>query len=360
MTTNGGSGTLRNGPHPRLRLPPLRLRRRSQGTRFAEASRKLRACGRLGVVLALALFLSLAALPPLAAHADPRTYTVQPGDSLLGIATRYNTTVAELRRLNNLADADLLRIGQVLVVLPGERLHRIVNGQTLLDIASIYGVNAAQIAAANRLANPDLLAAGEELIIPPRGAGAGIPNPPINRQRVWVNYRSQFDGSPFDQANCGPVTLGMLMGAYGEQWSTMSIRKSIIEHSGIPSYDAGSTWEDIAYAAQERGFTTPGLFDGMGGYKQWSFEELMAQVADGRPVMVLVRFWSLPGHEDKAWYGDHYIIFLGTTPSGDVVYHDSAWRGEQGAYLVMSREQFERAWTRVSVGINRTAMTLGW
>ncbi|MCL4535511.1 MAG: C39 family peptidase, partial [Bacteroidetes bacterium] len=157
-----------------------------------------------------------------------------------------------------------------------------------------------------------------------------------------------------------PATLGMIMSFYGEHWSTTSIRRSVVEHSGIPSYDAGSTWEDIAYAAQKRGFTTIGLFDGMGGYRRWTFDDLMQQVQQGRPVMLLVRFWSLPGHEQKAWYGDHYIIFLGTTPNGDVVYHDSAWRGDQGGYLVMSREQLDRAWTRTSIGVQYSAMALAW
>jgi LysM repeat protein len=306
------------------------------------------------LLLALILILAL----PSGVLADPRTYTVEPGDSLVSIATRYNTTTAELRRLNNLADADLLRIGQVLVVVPGERVQRISNGQTFLDLANVYGMNAAQIAAANRLANPDLVAVGDELIIPPRPAGG--PADAAHRQRIWAPYRSQFDGSPFDQANCGPVALGMLMAAFGEQWSTQSIRQSIIDHSGIDSYDAGSTWEDIAYAAQKRGFSTPGLFDGMGGYKQWTFEDLTARLAEGRPVMVLVRFWSLPGHEEKGWYGDHYIIILGSNANGEVAYHDPAWRSEEGAYRVMSKEQFERAWTRVSVGINHSGMTLSW
>ena len=314
--------------------------------------------GRL--VLALLLLLLLALALPTAAFADPRTHIVQPGDTLANIAFRFNTTVEELRHLNGLTDADLIRVGQELIVVPGERVHRVANGQTLLDIAAIYGLNAAQIADYNRLGNPDLLGVGQELVIPPRGAGASAPDSRPTRQRVWVPYRSQFDGSAYEQANCGPATLGMLMSFYGEHWTTSSIRRSIIEHSGVPSTDAGSTWEDIAYAARQRGFTTLGLFDGLGGYKKWTFADLMQQVDQGRPVMLLVRFWSLPGQGEKEWYGDHYIVFLGMTPGGEVVYHDSAWRGQQGGYMVMSREQLERAWTRTSIGVQYSAMVLVW
>jgi LysM repeat protein len=236
----------------------------------------------------------------------------------------------------------------------------VANGHTLLDIAAIYGVNAAQIASYNRMANPHFVAVGQDLVIPPRGAGASAPDSRPTRLRVWAPYRSQFDGSPYEHANCGPATLSMLMSFHGEHWTTASIRRSVVQYSGMPAYDTGSTWEDIGHAARQRGFTTLGLFDGIGGYRQWTFADLMREVEQGRPVMLLVRFWSLPGHNEKEWYGDHYIVFLGTTPGGEVVYHDSAWRGEQGAYMVMSREQLERAWTRTSIGVQYSGMVLGW
>jgi LysM repeat protein len=45
------------------------------------------------------------------------TYTVQPGDTLASISRRYNTTIAELLRLNPaITDPDHLAVGQVLVV----------------------------------------------------------------------------------------------------------------------------------------------------------------------------------------------------------------------------------------------------
>jgi len=41
------------------------------------------------------------------------TYTVKRGDTLFSIASRYGTTVDELKRLNNLS-SNVLSIGQIL------------------------------------------------------------------------------------------------------------------------------------------------------------------------------------------------------------------------------------------------------
>ncbi len=46
------------------------------------------------------------------------TYQVQPGDTLARIAQRYSTTLAELARLNDISNPNLIRVGQKLLV-PG-------------------------------------------------------------------------------------------------------------------------------------------------------------------------------------------------------------------------------------------------
>ena len=63
------------------------------------------------------------------ASAMVSNYTVQPGDSLSAIATRYNTTVDALLSLNNLANPNTLYVGQKLLV-PGA-------GATVTTVASI-------------------------------------------------------------------------------------------------------------------------------------------------------------------------------------------------------------------------------
>jgi LysM repeat protein len=48
--------------------------------------------------------------------AAPRTYVVQGGDTLSLIANRFGTSVEALRIANGLKSADVINIGQVLVI----------------------------------------------------------------------------------------------------------------------------------------------------------------------------------------------------------------------------------------------------
>jgi lysozyme len=43
-------------------------------------------------------------------------YTVVSGDTLSGIALRFNTTVKTLVALNNISNADKIKVGQTLIV----------------------------------------------------------------------------------------------------------------------------------------------------------------------------------------------------------------------------------------------------
>lgn len=58
--------------------------------------------------------------------AQTSKYKVVSGDNLYGIAKRYNVTVADLAKANNLSTNTGLRIGQVLVI-PGKNQEAKVN-----------------------------------------------------------------------------------------------------------------------------------------------------------------------------------------------------------------------------------------
>ncbi|MBD2493680.1 peptidoglycan DD-metalloendopeptidase family protein [Nostoc sp. FACHB-280] len=76
---------------------------------------------------------SVPATPQIAAPTDTDTaYEVKPGDTLAAIANRYNTTVAELAKLNNISNPNQLQINQKLV-LPSAKVNR--NGAVSIPVA---------------------------------------------------------------------------------------------------------------------------------------------------------------------------------------------------------------------------------
>ena len=90
-------------------------------------------------------------------------YIVQKGDSLWKIATKYNITVSELKSLNNLT-SDLLSIGQVLKI-PSNNTYTVKSGDTLFKIANKYKISVDELKRANNLTS-NILRVGQSLTIP--------------------------------------------------------------------------------------------------------------------------------------------------------------------------------------------------
>lgn len=92
-------------------------------------------------------------------------YVVKSGDSLYLIAQRYNTTVNELKSLNNLS-SNLLSIGQVLKIPKSEAstTYTVKSGDNLYSIASRYNTTVDEIKRKNNLSS-NLLNVGQILVI---------------------------------------------------------------------------------------------------------------------------------------------------------------------------------------------------
>ena len=97
------------------------------------------------------------------------TYTVQKGDSLYAIANKYNTTVDALKKANNLT-SNILSIGQVLKIptaLETETgiTYTVKSGDSLYSIARKYNTTVDAIKSLNNLSS-NLLSIGQVLKIP--------------------------------------------------------------------------------------------------------------------------------------------------------------------------------------------------
>ncbi len=97
-------------------------------------------------------------------------YIVQKGDSLWSIAKKYNTTVEELKSINNLK-TNLLSIGQRLKIKgtkvnpDNQNIYKVQKGDTLYKIANMYGTTVDNLKKLNNL-NSNTLSIGQELIVP--------------------------------------------------------------------------------------------------------------------------------------------------------------------------------------------------
>jgi LysM repeat protein len=122
-------------------------------------------------------------------------HEVQSGETLLAISLIYGVEVQDIVRANSLTSADVLDVGQKLIIpvggfpdevvgeetggetaVPeataepaGEQIHIVQSGETLFRIALAYGTTVDALATYNNLVNPDRLEVGQEIRIPAGG-----------------------------------------------------------------------------------------------------------------------------------------------------------------------------------------------
>lgn len=114
------------------------------------------------------------------------SYQIRPGDTLSGIASRYHTSVSALLRANpQIHNANLIYAGARLNIpgatdsfqpapSAGGTRYTVRPGDTLSAIGARFGVSYMSIARANNIANPNLIRVGQQLVIPGRN---GTPSP---------------------------------------------------------------------------------------------------------------------------------------------------------------------------------------
>ncbi len=121
----------------------------------------------------IAIFIALAM--PVSAQSGDITYTIQVGDTLSEIALKYNVTIAELAAYNGITNPDLIFAGRTLAVpadntaLPAEvapQTYTVQPGDTLGTIAARFGMRTNRLAQENNIANINLIEVGQVLVIP--------------------------------------------------------------------------------------------------------------------------------------------------------------------------------------------------
>ena len=114
--------------------------------------------------------------------ANNTVYTVEPGDTLMGIASKYGVPLSAIERYNGLNGYSILKVGEKITI-PGTNaantnyaanvsesntVYTVESGNTLMGIASKYGVPLSAIERYNGLNGYSILKVGEKITIPGR------------------------------------------------------------------------------------------------------------------------------------------------------------------------------------------------
>jgi uncharacterized protein YvpB len=185
---------------------------------------------------------------------------------------------------------------------------------------------------------------------PARSPGPVVPPPPDLAGRADVHllpvpYRSQLDGNPYELANCGPASIAMVLAAYGQDVPTMDVRKLVNKLQGTEGmYDTGTLIQNIQVVAQRYGLKPSGLYGGTPkSFHRWTLDEVRQSIDAGRPVIPQVWYRGLPGREQKAYDGDHYVVLTGYV-GDEFIYNDPIDKDGAGFARRMSAAQVDKAW----------------
>jgi murein DD-endopeptidase MepM/ murein hydrolase activator NlpD len=214
---------------------------------------------------------------------DVITYVVQGGDSVLDIATKFGLQPETVTWANGdlERDPELLRSGQVLVILPIDGVyHTVVKGESLDSIAGKYGVRAEDILYCeyNDIPKGGGLAPGSKLVVP------GGAKPYIPRQVTAYNGPIPPDAKRgtgvFVWPASGRVTDRFGCKTYSGRWHT---GLDIAAHTGAPIFAADSGFVTFT-GTSRRGYGKLVIIDHGNGYVTYYAHLSVIYVSMGQSV----------------------------------------------------------------------------
>lgn len=105
------------------------------------------------------------------------SYRIRSGNTLYGLAKKFDTTIFNIARENNIKNVNLIYTGEVLKVIPNYNsveskastskiYYEVKKGNTLYKISKEFNVSIEKIVSLNKIENPNLIYVGEILKIP--------------------------------------------------------------------------------------------------------------------------------------------------------------------------------------------------
>ncbi len=213
---------------------------------------------------------------PSAARTDTVVYTVQNGDTISGLARRFNVSVNTILWENNLSATAVIRAGDKLTILQTSGVsHIVARGQTLGQIAKLYNVTAEEIMGANGISNANQLRIGAKLVIP--GGNRVIAAAPASSvsSRAAQTLKNIIIPKPSAIIPAGGKMVWPTVGhTITQYFSWRHTGVDIANHIGTPIYAADSgTVETVGY---NRGGYGNQIIINHGGGKKTRYAHLSA------------------------------------------------------------------------------------
>ena len=157
-----------------------------------------------------------------------QTYTVKRGDTLYGISNQYGVSVTDLANANNISTNATLQIGQTLTIPRGSGtnpnttfIYTVKSGDNLYSIARKYNTTVAEITKLNNLKTNNL-SIGQQLKIPENYTKEEEMTLPS-----YINYTVKKGDSLYSIANKYNTTVDMIMKDNGLSNTALSIGQNL-------------------------------------------------------------------------------------------------------------------------------------
>ena len=177
---------------------------------------------------------------PYTAKSGSGFYTVKKGDTLWSIASKYGTTIDEIKKLNNLK-SNSLTVGQTIKVISTEKeiipedylLYKVKEGDSLWKISSIYNTSVDTLKKINNLDTTNLTI-NQQLFVPKTKETS------VNSEKTYI---VQKNDTLYDIADKNGITIEELKEANNIDDEVLSIGDVLI----IPQSSTG----EINYIVQK-------------------------------------------------------------------------------------------------------------
>ena len=166
---------------------------------------------------------------------NSNTYTVKSGDTLSGIAGKFNTTYTQLAQLNHISNPNMIHVGQVLtlhqttaqnttnhqesqqnkqVTTSANGTYTVKSGDTLSQIAARFNTTTSALASTNHISNPNLIEVGQQLRI----------NNSASAQKTTSRHSNTNNGNYVVQSG---DSLSKIAAYHGLNWRSIAAKNNI-------------------------------------------------------------------------------------------------------------------------------------